>query len=400
MTVTDSTSKASPPTAIPYMHPNASAPETRIPGSAFTIGIPLRMSTPLLFQPISFRSVTARNRIVVSPMCQYSANDGLGDDWHVQHLGARAAGGAGIVFAEATHVSAIGRITPHCLGLYTPQHQALLTRLAAVITRCGSVPGIQIAHAGRKASSQVPWEGGKPIPVQDGGWVPVAPSALPSVPGATDPHALSAGEIGDVIGQFAATARMAREAGFKVLEIHGAHGYLGHSFLSPISNHRNDSYGGDLDGRSRFLLEVVEAVRGEWPSDLPLWVRLSCTDWVPGGLTIEDSIAVSRKLAATGQVDLIDCSSGGVSHEQKIPSLYPGYQVPFADAIRNQAGIATGAVGMITEPTHAAEIVANGRADVVLLARAMLADPAWPIRAAKALGVKPDVPKQYLRAGL
>ena len=357
------------------------------------------MSMPSLFQPIRFRSVTARNRIVVSPMCQYSANDGLGNDWHVQHLGARAAGGAGIVFTEATHVSDIGRITPHCLGLYNSEHQGLLTRLAAVITRCGSVPGIQIAHAGRKASSQVPWQGGKPISVADGGWVPLAPSALPAVPGATDPHPLSRGEIADVIGQFAAAARMARDAGFKVMEIHGAHGYLGHSFLSPISNHRNDGYGGDLEGRSRFLLEVVEAVRGEWPSDLPLWVRLSCSDWVAGGLAIEDTVAVSRKLAATGQVDLIDCSSGGVSHEQNIPS-YPGYQVPFAEAIRNQAGIASGAVGLITEPTHAAEIVANGRADVVLLARAVLADPAWPLRAAKALGVKPEVPSQYLRAGL
>jgi 2,4-dienoyl-CoA reductase-like NADH-dependent reductase (Old Yellow Enzyme family) len=354
---------------------------------------------PLLFQPITFRSVTARNRIVVSPMCQYSADGGLGNDWHVQHLGARAAGGAGIVFTEATHVSAIGRITPHCLGLYTAEHQALLARLAAVITQCGSVPGMQIAHAGRKASSQVPWQGGKPIPVEEGGWVPVAPSALPSVPGATTPHALTVGEIGDVIGQFAATARMAREAGFKVLEIHGAHGYLAHSFLSPISNRRNDQYGGDLEGRARFLLEVTEAVRGEWPSDLPLWVRLSCSDGVARGLTIEDTVAVASKLAATGQVDLIDCSSGGVSHEQQIP-LHPGYQVPFADAIRAQAGIATGAVGMISEPTHAAEILANGRADVVLLARAMLADPAWPIRAAKALGVKPELPSQYLRASV
>jgi 2,4-dienoyl-CoA reductase-like NADH-dependent reductase (Old Yellow Enzyme family) len=330
-------------------------------------------------------------------MCQYSANDGLGNDWHVQHLGARAAGGAGIVFTEATHVSAVGRITPHCLGLYNKEHQAHLARLAAVIIQCGSVPGIQIAHAGRKASSLVPWEGGKPIPVADGGWVPVAPSALPAVPGATTPHALSVSEIGDIIGTFAATARMAREAGFKVAEIHGAHGYLGHSFLSPVSNHRNDQYGGDLAGRSRFLLEVVEAIRGEWPSELPLFVRLSCSDWVAGGLTIEDTVAVARQLAAIGQVDLIDCSSGGVSHEQKI-NLHPGYQVPFADAVRNQAGIATGAVGMITEPTHAAEILANGRADVVLLARAMLADPAWPIRAAKALGVKPDLPNQYLRA--
>jgi 2,4-dienoyl-CoA reductase-like NADH-dependent reductase (Old Yellow Enzyme family) len=228
----------------------------------------------------------------------------------------------------------------------------------------------------------------------------VAPSALPAVPGATVPHVLSASDITEVIGQFAATARMARQAGFKIAEIHAAHGYLGHSFLSPVSNHRNDTYGGDLHGRARFLMEVIEAVRAEWPDELPLWVRLSCTDWVEGGLTIEDTVAVSRKLVATGMVDLIDCSSGGVSHEQQIPSLHPGYQVPFADAVRNQAGIATGAVGLISEPTHAAEIVANGRADVVLLARTLLADPAWPLRAAKALGVKPEVPSPYLRAGL
>ena len=207
------------------------------------------MPTPLLFQPITFRSVTARNRIVVSPMCQYSATDGLGDDWHVQQLGAKAAGGAGIVIAEATHVSAIGRITPGCLGAYQPNHLGLLRRLAGVIEKCGSVPGIQIAHAGRKASSQVPWEGGKPIPLDAGGWVPVAPSAIPLVQGAVDPHPLTAGEIAGISAQFAASARMAREAGFKVLEVHSAHGYLSHSFLSPISNRRNDGYGGDLSGR-------------------------------------------------------------------------------------------------------------------------------------------------------
>ena len=356
------------------------------------------MSTPKLFQPITFRSVTARNRIVVAPMCQYSAAEGLGDDWHVQHRGARAAGGAGIVMAEATAVSAIGRITHGCLGAYDPRHQALLTRLAAVIVKCGAVPAIQIAHAGRKASCQVPWEGGKPILPQDGGWEPVAPSAIPMVPGAIDPHPLSASEIGGIAAQFAATARMAREAGFKLLEIHSAHGYLSHSFLSPISNHRNDAYGGDLDGRSRFLMETIEAARTEWPADLPLWVRLSCTDWMPGGLTVDDIVAVARKIAGTGLVDLIDCSSGGVSNDQRIPSLHPGYQVPFADAVKHGAGIATGAVGLITEPTHAAEILANDRADVVLLARALLADPAWPLRAAKALGVKPDLPSQYLRA--
>ncbi|MDR3534967.1 MAG: NADH:flavin oxidoreductase/NADH oxidase [Acetobacteraceae bacterium] len=357
------------------------------------------MSSPLLFQPISFRSVTARNRIAVSPMCQYSAEDGLGNDWHVQHLGARAAGGAGIVFTEATHVSALGRITPGCLGLWTDQQQAVLARLAAVITRCGAVPGIQIAHAGRKASSQVPWEGGKPIAPQDGGWVPVAPSAIPMVAGSVDPHALSTAEIAEVVGQFAATARRAREAGFKIAEIHGAHGYLGHSFLSPISNRRTDGYGGSLAGRARFLMEVIDAVRAEWPADLPLFVRLSCSDWVAGGLTIEDTVTVAKMLAARGDVDLIDCSSGGVSNEQQIP-LHPGYQVPFAEAVKHGAGIATGAVGLISEPTHAAEILGNNRADIVLLARAVLADPAWPIRAAKALRADPPLLPQYLRAHL
>ncbi len=357
------------------------------------------MSSPLLFQPISFRSVTARNRIVVSPMCQYSANEGLGGDWQVQTLGSKAAGGAGIVFTEATHVSAIGRITPGCLGLWTDEHQALLARLAAVIELCGSVPGIQIAHAGRKASSQRPWEGGKPILPQDGGWVPVAPSAIPQVAGAIDPHPLSAGEIAGIVSEFAATARRARQAGFKIAEIHGAHGYLGHSFLSPISNRRNDAYGGDLTGRARFLMEVIDAVRAEWPDDLPLWVRLSCSDWVAGGITIDDTVALAKMLAARGDVDLIDCSSGGVSNEQQI-TLHPGYQVPFAEAVKHGAGIATGAVGLISEPTHAAEILANGRADVVLLARALLADPAWPLRAAKALRVEPPLLPQYQRAHL
>lgn len=308
-------------------------------------------------------------------------------------------GGAGIVFTEATHVSAIGRITPHCLGLWTDEHQALLARLAAVITLCGSVPGMQIAHAGRKASCQVPWEGGKPIPPQAGGWVPVAPSAIPMVPGAVDPHPLSSSEITEIVAEFAATARRARQAGFKILEIHGAHGYLAHSFLSPVSNRRNDGYGGDLTGRARFMMEVIDAVRAEWSDDLPLFVRLSCSDWVPGGLTIEDTVALSKMLAARGDVDLIDCSSGGVSNEQKIP-LYPGYQVPFAEAVKHEAGIATGAVGLISEPTHAAEIVANNRADIVLLARALLADPAWPLRAAKTLRVDPVLPPQYQRAHL
>ena len=361
--------------------------------------------TPLLFQPISFRSVTARNRITVSPMCQYSATDGLGDDWHLQHLGARAMGGAGIVFTEATHVSDIGRITPGCLGLWNDAQQALVTRLAAVITRGGAVPGMQIAHAGRKASCQRPWDGSAQIPVGEGGWIPLAPSPLPQRPGEVTPHVLSTEEIAGIVTQFAATARRALEAGFKVIELHGAHGYLLHAFLSPLSNQRNDAYGGELlgadgRGRARMLMEVIDAVRLEWPAELPLFIRLSCTDWAPGGLTIEDTVTLARLLKARGDVDLIDCSSGGASADQKIPSLHPGYQVPFADRIRHEAGIATGAVGMIRDPEHAAEIVGNGRADLVFLARAVLADPAWPLRAAKALGVEPPLPPQYLRAAI
>jgi 2,4-dienoyl-CoA reductase-like NADH-dependent reductase (Old Yellow Enzyme family) len=358
------------------------------------------MTTPALFDPVSFRAVTARNRIAVSPMCQYSAIDGLGDDWHVQHLGAKAAGGAGIVFTEATHVSAVGRITDHCLGLWNDAHQALLARLAGVITLCGAVPGIQLAHAGRKASVRRPWEGGKPVSPAEGGWVPLAPSPIPFVAGATDPAMLTPAGIAEIAAQFAASARMAREAGFRIIELHAAHGYLLHSFLSPIANRRNDAYGGDLDGRARFLMETIDAVRTEWPAELPLFVRLSCSDYVEGGLTIEDTVALCRKLAARGDVDLIDCSSGGIAPEARIPSIHPGYQVPFADAVKHGAGIATGAVGLITEPTHAAEIIANGRADIVLLARALLADPAWPLRAAKALGVKPVLPDQYGRATL
>jgi 2,4-dienoyl-CoA reductase-like NADH-dependent reductase (Old Yellow Enzyme family) len=357
------------------------------------------MPNPLLFEPITFRSVTARNRIVVSPMCQYSANDGLGDDWHIQHLGARAMGGPGIVFTEASHVSAIGRITPYCLGIWNAEHQALLSRLAAIITRGGAVPGIQLAHAGRKASTTRTWEGSKPIAPGEGGWVPVAPSPISFHPGAVDPHALSTTEIADIAAQFATSARMAREAGMKIIELHAAHGYLLHSFLSPISNHRNDAYGGDLEGRSRFLMETLDAVRAEWPAELPLFVRLSCVDYLPGGLTIEDTVALARKLAARGDVDLIDCSSGGVSPDARIPT-HAGYQVPFADAVKHGANIATGAVGLITEPTHAAEILGNDRADLVFVARAVLADPAWPLRAAKALGVKPELPPPYWRSTL
>jgi len=358
------------------------------------------MSLPQLFQPIAFRSVTARNRICVAPMCQYSATDGLGDDWHIQQLGAKAMGGAGIVMAEATHVSAVGRITAQCLGAYNPAHQHLLGRLAKIIASGGAVPAIQIGHAGRKASVGRPWDGGKPVAVADGGWEPVGASAIAFAEGYSVPRALGVAEVQGIVEQFAASVRMSRLAGFKLVELHAAHGYLLHSFLSPLSNTRNDQYGGDLKGRARLLMEIVEAARAEWPEELPLWVRLSCTDWAEGGNTIADTIEIAKMLKAGGQVDLIDCSSGGVSSRQHIPSIHPGYHVPFAEAIRTQAGIATGAVGMITGAEQAAEIVANGRADVVLVGRAVLADPAWPLHAAKKLGVAPPLPPQFLRATL
>ena len=352
--------------------------------------------TPLLFQPISFRSVTARNRLAVSPMCQYVATDGVPDDWHLQHLGARAMGGAGIVFTEASSVSPIGRITAGDLGLYNDAQQAAYARLAAIITLGGAVPGIQIAHAGRKASCSAPWEGDSYVKPDQGGWHAVAPTSLPFAGKDPEPHALTVDEIGEIVRGFAETARRGLAAGFKIAEIHGAHGYLIHSFLSPISNTRNDGYGGDVAGRARFLMEVLDAVRAVWPEELPLFVRLSCSDYMPGGLTPEgDILAIARMLAARGDVDLIDCSSGGISPDQKIPSLHPGYQVPFAERLRREAGIATGAVGLIDQPALAAEIVANGRADIVLLARAVLADPSWPLRAAQRLGFTPELPKPY-----
>jgi 2,4-dienoyl-CoA reductase-like NADH-dependent reductase (Old Yellow Enzyme family) len=354
---------------------------------------------PLLFQPISFRSVTARNRLAVAPMCQYSATDGVPNDWHLQHLGARAAGGAGIVFTEASAVSAVGRITPRDLGLYNDTQQAAYARLAAVIALGGAVPGIQIAHAGRKASCTPPWEGDGFIPLNQGGWRSVAPTGAAFKKKDPEPHALTANEIAEIVESFAATARRALAAGFKIAEVHGAHGYLIHSFLSPISNTRNDGYGGDVTRRARFLMEVVDAIRAVWPEELPLFVRLSCSDYMPGGLTPEgDILAIARMLVARGDVDLIDCSAGGISPEQNIPSLHAGYQVPFAELLGREAGIATGAVGLIDQASHAAEVVANGRADIVLLARSVLADPSWPLRAARRLGVEPELPKPYGRA--
>ena len=356
------------------------------------------MRIPALFTPLTLRGVTLPNRIVVSPMCQYTAEDGLGGDWHIQNLGAKAMGGAGLVFMEATHVSANARITKGCIGLWNDEQEAFLRRLVALINFAGGVPGIQVAHAGRKSSSQRPWEGGKALRPEEGGWVPDAISAVAFHENGVVPHAMSADELHGVAAGFAETARRALSAGFKVLEVHAAHGYLLHSALSPLSNTRNDEYGGDLKGRARLLMEVLDATRAVWPAELPLFIRLSCSDYAEGGLTLEDTIELCRWLKARGDVDLIDCSGGGNVQKPAIPSLHAGYQVPFAERIRAETGLATGAVGLIRTAELANEIVANGRADLVFIARALLADPAWPLHAATSLGVPPHLVPQYQRA--
>ncbi len=350
-----------------------------------------------LFDPITLRGITLRNRIGVSPMCQYSSQDGLANDWHFAHLGARAVGGAGLIIAEATAVEARGRITAHDLGLWNDDQIAPLKRITDFIRQQDAVVGIQIAHAGRKASVARPWEGGRPVSLDDGGWETVAPSALPFDAHFPAPHALTIDEIKQIQQAFVDTTRRAREAGFDWLEIHGAHGYLIHSFYSPLSNQREDEYGGSFENRTRFLMETVAVVRETW-GEKPLTVRLSCSDWTEGGWTIEDSVALANRLKAAG-VDLIDCSSGGNVAGARIPTE-PGYQVAFSEAIRRGADIPTAAVGLITKPEHAQEIVQTGQADVVLLARAMLREPYWALHAAKALGVEANgvVPPQYLRA--
>jgi 2,4-dienoyl-CoA reductase-like NADH-dependent reductase (Old Yellow Enzyme family) len=329
----------------------------------------------------------------------YSSADGLATDWHLVHLGARAAGGAGLVIAEATAVSAEGRITPGDAGIWDEKHVEPLARINQFIKSQGAVPGIQLAHAGRKASAARPWDGGGHLADDDGGWSTVAPSAI-AFGGALEkvPHALSGKEIARVQADFVAAAQRALAAGFEWLELHSAHGYLAHQFLSPLSNHRSDCYGGPFENRILFLLETSRAVRAVWPERLPLTVRLSCTDWVEGGWTIEESVELSRRLKADG-VDLIDCSSGGAAPNARIP-VGPGYQVEFAARIRREANIATAAVGMITEPAQADEIIRGERADLVLLAREILRDPNWPLRAASELGMHPapKPPVQYARA--
>jgi 2,4-dienoyl-CoA reductase-like NADH-dependent reductase (Old Yellow Enzyme family) len=329
-------------------------------------------------------------------MCQYSSVDGFASDWHLVHLGSRAAGGAGLVMMEATAVTATGRISPHDQGIWKDEHIPMLSRIAAFLREQGAIAGIQLAHAGRKASTRRPWEGGGQIAESDGGWQTVAPSAVPFQPQGTPPAELSKAEIVRLVDAFAAAARRALTAGFQLVEIHGAHGYLAHEFLSPLSNRRTDEYGGSLANRMRFTLEVTEAVRAAWPQNLPVFLRISASDWVDGGWDIADSVELARSVRDLG-VDLVDCSSGGSSLEQKIP-LAPGYQVPFAERIRREAAIPTGAVGLITTASQAEEIVASGKADMVLLAREFLRDPYFPLHAARELGVEPKPPVQYGRA--
>ena len=355
---------------------------------------------PHLFEPLTIKSVTLRNRIGVSPMCQYSSLDGQATDWHLVHLGSRAVGGAALVIAEATAVSPEGRITPGCAGLWSERHIEPLARINRFIKQQGAVPGIQIAHAGRKGSAALPWNGGAHLPDDAGGWPTLGPSTLPfGVPLPKVPRAMTAADILRVQSEFVATAQRALAAGYEWLELHAAHGYLFHEFLSPLSNHRTDSYGGSLDNRMRFLLDTTRAVRAAWPDRLPLTVRLSCTDWTPDGWGIEECVELSRQLKSAG-VDLIDCSTGGNVPDAKIP-LGPGYQVPFATRIRQEAGVATAAVGLITEPRQADDIIRQGRADLVLLARAFLRDAYWPAHAKKTLGETGVLtpPVQYARAG-
>jgi 2,4-dienoyl-CoA reductase-like NADH-dependent reductase (Old Yellow Enzyme family) len=348
-----------------------------------------------LFAPLTIRGVGFRNRIAVSPMCQYSAEDGFASDWHLVHLGSRAVGGAGAVIAEASAVEARGRISPVDLGIWKDEHIEGLARIARFVKEQGAVPGIQLAHAGRKASTQAPWTGDGAIPAEAGGWQTVAPSAIPFRPADPVPAELSVAEIRVIVGAFAQAARRAREAGFEVVEIHSAHGYLLHQFLSPLSNHRTDEYGGSFDARTRMVREVAGAVRAAWPDTLPLFLRISATDWMEGGWNLDESVELGKRLRECG-VDLVDCSSGGASPEARIPAA-PGYQVGFAERIRREAGILTGAVGLITEPEQADNIIRGGQADLVLLAREFLRSPYWPLHAARKLGREAEVPRQYLR---
>jgi 2,4-dienoyl-CoA reductase-like NADH-dependent reductase (Old Yellow Enzyme family) len=350
-----------------------------------------------LFDPLVIQDVTFANRVFVSPMCEYSSTDGYATDWHLVHLGSRAVGGAGLVLTEATAVLPEGRISPQDLGIWSDDHIEPLARIVRYIHEQGSVAGMQLAHAGRKASTYRPWDGNGAILEKDGGWNDVvAPSALRFTDSYPMPKELSIDAIKNITSAFAAAARRACEAGFRVIEIHAAHGYLLHEFLSPLSNHRADAYGGSFENRTRLLRETVAAVRKSWPERAPLFVRISATDWVEGGWDIEQSVELARQLKELG-VDLMDCSSGGNVPRAQIP-VGPGYQTAFADQIRREAKILTGAVGMITSPIQAEQIVTTGQADAVIIAREFLRDPYWPLRAARELGQPISWPVQYLRA--
>jgi 2,4-dienoyl-CoA reductase-like NADH-dependent reductase (Old Yellow Enzyme family) len=353
--------------------------------------------TSELFTPITLRGTTVRNRIWVAPMCQYSATDGLPDDWHLVHLGQFAAGGAGLVMTEAAAVVPEGRISPQDAGIWNDEQVAAWRRIVEFLHARGATAAMQLAHAGRKASTIRPWEGSGPVGADDGGWTPVGPSAE-AFANYTEPQALTAQEIAELPAAFAAGARRALDAGFDVVELHLAHGYLVHQFLSPLSNRRTDDHGGSFENRIRLAVEITAAVRAEVGDDVPVLTRISATDWTEGGWDGDDSVALARELAAAG-ADLVDTSSGGNVPHAEIP-VGPGYQVPFAERIRGEAGVPTGAVGLITDPAQAEKVVATGQADVVLLARAFLRDPHWPLRAAHELGVDDDVtwPVQYARA--
>jgi 2,4-dienoyl-CoA reductase-like NADH-dependent reductase (Old Yellow Enzyme family) len=348
------------------------------------------------FDPLPIRGITLPNRIVVSPMCEYSSQDGFANDWHLIHLGSRAVGGAGLVFTEATAVTPEGRISPDDLGIWSDAHVEFLSRIVRFLKSQGAVPGMQLAHAGRKGSTYKPWGGNGAIPLNEGGWVPVAPSALAFAENYATPRALSKEEIHGVIDSFMQAARRALEAGFQVLEIHAAHGYLIHEFLSPLSNQRNDEYGGSFENRTRLAREIASAIRKLTPERLPVFIRISATDWKEGGWDLDQSVELAKQLAPLG-IDLVDCSSGGLAHDQKI-AVGPCYQVPFSERIRRDARIMTSAVGMIETKEQVAEILANNKADLVFMAREFLRDPYWPLRAARELKQATSWPVQYLRA--
>jgi 2,4-dienoyl-CoA reductase-like NADH-dependent reductase (Old Yellow Enzyme family) len=349
-----------------------------------------------LFAPLHLRELQLKNRVAVSPMCEYSAKDGHPGRWHLVHLGCRAVGGAALVMTEATAVQAVGRISPWDTGIYLDAHIESWKAIADFVREQGAIPGIQLAHAGRKGSTAAPWLGGSKVPLNEGGWVPVAPSAVAFDTNYPDPKELTIGEIDQIVEDFRASARRALAAGFQVVEIHSAHGYLAHEFLSPLSNLRTDEYGGSFENRTRFPLRVAQTVREIWPEKWPVFVRISATDWKEGGWDLSQSIELCKRVRSLG-IDLVDVSSGGLVPGVKIP-VGPGYQVKFSEAIRREAGIATGAVGMLTDPAQVETILATEQADLVFLARELLRDPYWPRRAAQELGVKLKAPVQYERA--